>query len=179
MTRKIPRESSRHVPRPARRSALPRALAAGTLLLGLLLGQARNASADVTAFWGLSPTPATHATKGFAFGLNLLVVGFELEYAHTSERPAVEAPGLHTGMINGLLQTPTRTQLYLTAGAGFYRERLGTETETHFGTNIGGGVKIGLVGPLRLRLDYRIFALRGNPIHANPQRLYAGANLSF
>ncbi len=179
MTRKIPRESSPHVQRPARPTALPRAFAGAALVLGLLLGHAGRADADVTAFWGFSPTPSTHTTKGFALGLNLLVVGFELEYAHTSERLSVEAPGLHTGMINGLLQTPTRTQLYLTAGAGFYRERLGTETETHFGTNIGGGVKVGLVGPLRLRLDYRIFALRGNPLHANPQRLYAGANLSF
>jgi opacity protein-like surface antigen len=178
MTRKIPREFSRHVHRPVR-TALCRALAAAALVLGLLVGHAQRADADVTAFLGFSPTPSTHPTKGFALGLNLLVVGFEMEYAHTSERPNVEAPGLHTGMINGLLQTPTRTQLYLTAGAGFYRERLGTETETHFGTNIGGGVKVGLVGPLRLRVDYRIFSLRGNPLHANPQRFYAGANLSF
>jgi len=33
----------------------------------------------VTAFWGLSPTPAARSSKGFAFGLNLLVVGFEIE----------------------------------------------------------------------------------------------------
>jgi hypothetical protein len=178
MTRKIPRESSRHGHRPVRCTTLLRTLAAAALVLGLLLHPQR-ADADVTAFLGFSPTPSTHATKGFALGLNLLVVGFEMEYAHTSERPSVDAPGLHTGMINGLLQTPTRTQLYLTVGAGFYRERLGTESETHFGTNIGGGVKLGLVGPLRLRLDYRVFALRGNPRHANPQRLYAGANLSF
>ncbi len=144
------------------------------------MGPARAAEADVTAFWGFSPTPATHPTRGFAFGLNLLIIGFELEYAHTGERESVGAPGLHTGMINGLLQTPTsRTQLYLTAGAGFYRERLGTLSETQLGTNIGGGLKLGLVGPLRLRLDYRIFSLRGNPISETPQRLYAGANLSF
>ena len=31
--------------------------------------------------------------------------------------------------------------------------------ETGFGTNVGGGVKIDLVGPLRLRLDYRVFKL--------------------
>jgi hypothetical protein len=82
-------------------------------------------------------------------------------------------------MINGLIQTPTRTQLYLTAGAGFYRERLATESETHVGTNIGGGIKVGLIGPLRVRVDYRVFALRGSPLQKTPQRLYAGANLSF
>jgi len=150
-----------------------------TLVFGLLLFPARRADADVTAFLGFSPTPATHATKGFGLGLNLLVVGFEIEYAHTSERIEVEAPSLHTGMINGLIQTPTRTQLYLTAGAGFYRERLGTETETHVGTNVGGGVKAALVGPVRLRLDYRIFSLRGAPRHSTVHRLYAGVNFSF
>ena len=87
------------------------------LVTGLLLMPSRRAEADVTAFLGFSPTPATHATKGFALGLNLLIVGFEIEYAHTSERIEAAAPGLHTGMINGLIQTPTRTQLYLTAGA--------------------------------------------------------------
>ena len=154
-------------------------MALTTLVLGLLVLPARPAAADLTLFWGLSPTPATHATKGFGFGLNLLVIGFEIEYAHTSERLSAEAPGLHTGMINGLIQTPTRTQLYLTAGAGFYRERLGTESETNLGTNIGGGIKAGLVGPLRLRLDYRIFSLRGDPRHSTVHRLYGGANISF
>jgi hypothetical protein len=158
---------------------MARTLASTALLASVLLIPARQADADVTAFLGFSPTPATHTTKGFALGLNLLVVGFEIEYAHTSERIEVEAPGLHTGMINGLIQTPTRTQLYLTAGAGFYRERLGTETETHVGTNVGGGVKAALIGPLRLRLDYRIFSLRGNPRESVVHRLYAGANLSF
>jgi hypothetical protein len=154
----------------------------GHLALGLLLVAAlpSPARADVTAFWGVSPTPSAHAAKGFAVGLNLLVVGFEVEYAGMTEDPADGVPGLRTGMINGLVQTPTsKTQLYLTAGGGFFRERVGDETETNFGTNIGGGIKLGLVGPLRLRLDYRVFALRGTPIVANPQRLYAGVNLSF
>jgi hypothetical protein len=138
------------------------------------------ARADVTAFWGLSPTPATRTTKGFAFGINLLVVGFELEYANTVEDPVSLAPGLRTGMVNGLVQTPTsKTQIYLTAGGGFFRERLGSAAETNIGTNIGGGVKIGLAGPLRLRLDYRVYSLRGSPIEPHPQRFYAGANLSF
>ena len=51
--------------------------------------------------------------------------------------------------------------------------------ETHFGTNIGGGAKIKLVGPFRVRLDYRIFKLQGEPIHDVYQRFYVGANLKF
>ena len=157
-----------------------RAIGIGLCSALLLVATAVPARADVTAFWGVSPTPTTRSAKGFAFGINLLVVGFELEYANTSEDPLTLAPGLKTGMVNGLVQTPTsKTQIYLTAGGGFFRERLGTSTETNIGTNLGGGVKIGLVGPLRLRLDYRVYSLRGTPLEPHPQRFYAGANLSF
>ena len=83
-------------------------------------------------------------------------------------------------MFNGMIMTPTSgVQLYATAGGGFYRERLLEQQETHFGTNVGGGAKITLVGPLRLRLDYRVFNLRGSPLHRSPHRFYAGANIAF
>jgi hypothetical protein len=152
----------------------------GLIALTICLAAARPAWADLTAFWGLATKPDTQSVRGVAIGINLFVVGFEGEYASAPERPADQVPGLVTGMINGLVQTPTaNTQLYLTAGGGFFRERLGTVAETSFGTNIGGGIKIGLAGPLRLRVDYRIFTLRGTPIRATPQRLYAGLNLAF
>lgn len=137
------------------------------------------AHADATAFWGFSPTPTNRAARGFAFGLSLLVVGFEIEYANTSEDKLTAAPGLKTGMINGIVQTPTKTQLYLTAGGGLFRERSGEDTETSVGTNVGGGIKIGLAGPVRLRVDYRVFNLRGTPLYKTPQRFYAGVNFSF
>jgi hypothetical protein len=60
-----------------------------------------------------------------------------------------------------------------------YRERLLTRQETHLTTNLGGGAKIRLAGPLRLRLDYRLFRLQGSPLHTTYQRFYAGANLAF
>jgi hypothetical protein len=85
-------------------------------------------------------------------------------------------------MGNVLLQTPfpvARMQFYFTAGGGMYRERLGTARETQFGANTGGGVKVSLLGPLRARFDYRVFTLRGDPIHSRVQRVYAGANLAF
>ena len=149
------------------------------LALGLVSLLPATAAADATAFWGFSPKPTTRAAKGFAVGLSLIIVGFEFEYSSTSEDLNELGPSLRTGMINGLIQTPTRTQFYLTAGGGFYRERLADVSETHFGTNIGGGIKLPLAGPLRLRLDYRVFNLRGSPIHNTPQRFYAGANLTF
>ena len=67
------------------------------------------------------------------------------------------SPALKTFMFNGLLQTPVpiaRMQFYGTLGGGVYHETLSTEPnddQTNFGTNVGGGVKITLVGPLRLR----------------------------
>jgi hypothetical protein len=157
----------------ARRLSIP------AFALAVLFGAAAPAHADITAFWGLSPTPEKRSARGFAAGLSLVVFGFEFEYANTAEDLVKGAPGLTTGMINGLVQTPTSTQFYLTAGGGLFRERLAGTGETFVGTNIGGGVKLNLAGPLRLRLDYRVFNLRGSPLYSNPQRFYAGVNLAF
>jgi opacity protein-like surface antigen len=120
--------------------------------------------------------------KGLAAGGGLLVVGFEFEYAESSEDLVEGSPRLRTFMGNGLVQTPIPIggmQFYATAGGGVYRESLADESETHVGINVGGGVKMSLLGPLRLRLDYRILTLRGEPRHARPQRFYAGLNLKF
>ena len=150
--------------------------------MGLVLGAAAHASADVTAFLGFTPTPQNRALRGFAIGGGLLVIGFEFEYANVSEDLVEALPSLQTGSGNVLLQTPVdiaRMQFYGTTGAGIFRERLGSRQETHVGTNVGGGVKFRLAGPLRLRVDYRIFRLQGEPLHQTYQRFYAGANLSF
>ena len=157
-----------------------RPLVAATLAIALLLPAA--ASADVTAFLGSNRTPTDRTVKGFAIGTGLLVAGFEFEYADTKEEPLEGAPQLRTFMFNGLVQTPipiARMQFYATAGGGFYRETLSDASETNVGINLGGGVKITLVGPLRLRLDYRVATLRGTPLHSKPQRFYAGINLKF
>lgn len=137
--------------------------------------------------------------KGFAFGFGLVIVGFEFEYSNTSGVdhcvakigvPGLCAPSVTTGMGNVLVQTPhglLPVQLYGTVGAGLYREHwdLGEaitrsdENDYGVGTNVGGGVKINLVGPLRLRIDYRVFKLANGAYNTTPQRFYAGANLSF
>ena len=147
-------------------------------VLGLTLVP-RPAHADLTTFVGVSTTPTTRSARGFAVGVSLVVIGFEFEYAGVVEKSIDGAPALRTGMLNGLVQTPTKTQLYLTAGGGFFRERLGTGSETGIGTNMGGGIKFSLAGPIRVRVDYRVFALRGNPLYANPQRIYGGLNIAF
>ena len=155
-------------------------LAASVLLLALLIPSA--AYADLTAFFGVNPTPVNRPVRGFAVGAGLLIVGFEFEYANTSDDEVLSAPKLQTYMFNGLVQTPVPIggmQFYATAGGGGYRESLFETSETHVGYNIGGGVKWSLAGPLRLRLDYRVFTLQGEPRHSNPQRFYAGINLKF
>lgn len=143
---------------------------------------AAPARADITAFLGLSPTSSTRLARGVAAGAGLIVVAFEFEGAQLVERPEDGAPGLTTGMANLLVQTPiavSRMQFYGTSGVGVYRERLDSLQETSLAGNVGGGVKIRVAGPLRLRLDYRLFRLRGAPVNATYHRLYAGANLGF
>ena len=160
---------------------MARQLFVATALL-LLLGVPRTASADITAFLGLSPSPERHMARGFAVGFGLLIVGFEFEYANLSEDELEAIPGLLTGSGNVLLQTPIEVSgvsFYGTVGGGMYRERLLIRQETHFASNIGGGVKIRLVGPLRVRADYRVFRLQGDPLHDTYQRFYVGGNLAF
>jgi hypothetical protein len=150
--------------------------------LSILMLFPSMAAADFTAFIGSTTTPENRLMRGASVGVGLLIVGFEFEYANTNEEQTDLAPGLRTFMFNGLLQTPVPIaglQFYGTAGGGVYRETLLEDSETSVGINVGGGVKVSLVGPLRLRLDYRVFTLRGDPRHSNPQRFYAGLNLKF
>lgn len=137
--------------------------------------------ADITAFFGVGHRPETRVMKGAAIGMTLVVAGFEVEYADISEKDAASAPRLRTGLINGFVQTPTSgAQLYATAGVGLYRESLrGTFQETHTAINIGGGLKMGLMGPVKLRVDYRLIRLNGQPIEKTVHRVYAGLNASF
>ncbi len=126
--------------------------------------------------------PPIGTTRGVALGIGLLIVGFEFEYANTPDDPTAAAPSLTTGMGNLLLQTPVAfmgIQPYVTAGGGVYRETLGAHEDTSLGVNTGGGVKMSLVGPLRLRVDYRVFKLGSGALNSPAHRIYAGLNLKF
>lgn len=150
--------------------------------LALVAITAAPARADITAFLGMSPTPERHTVKGFSGGLSLLVVGFEFEYSHLGEDTPEGLPGLKTYSGNVLVQTPVEikgTQFYATAGAGGYQEYLAAQDSKHASLNFGGGIKVRVLGPVRLRLDYRVFRLKGEPIYPTYQRFYAGANIAF
>jgi len=140
------------------------------------------AHADVTAFVGLTPKQDNRQVWGFAGGLSLLVVGFEVEMANTPEATLKAQPRLRTWSGNVLVQTPfdvARVSAYATAGGGGYQEGLLGHTETNVALNTGGGVKIKLAGPLRVRVDYRVFRLKGTPITETCHRVYVGGNLAF
>jgi hypothetical protein len=150
-------------------------------LLVLLAGTARPASADITAFFGLTSTTSTRTARGLALGGGVMFFGFEFEYSNISEDAENLAPGLKTGSGNLVLQTLQvhGFQLYGTAGGGYASETLAGVSHGYFASNLGGGVKIRLVGPLRVRLDYRLLKLSGSPLVDTYHRFYAGANLAF
>jgi opacity protein-like surface antigen len=151
------------------------------LVLTLLLAAA-PAFADATIFIGANTTPANRQVRGVAVGVGLIVVGFEFEYASTTDDPTAAAPSLKTGTGNLLLQTPIAiygVQPYFVTGVGLYSETLGTHDDLSFALNTGGGVKISLVGPLRVRVDYRVIKLGSGALYSPAHRVYAGLNVKF
>jgi opacity protein-like surface antigen len=156
-----------------------RVTALATLVCGLL---ATPAFADITAFIGANTTPANRQVRGVAAGIGLVVVAFEFEYANTTDDLTASAPSLTTGSGNIVFQTPVAFfgfQPYFTTGGGLYRETLGAHQDTSFALNTGGGVKIALIGPVRLRVDYRVFKLGSGALQSPAHRIYAGLNVKF
>lgn len=151
----------------------------------LVLAHAAPAAADATAFIGANTNPERQLTRGFAFGVSLLIVGFEGEYVNAGEDDSAGTPSLTTFSGNVFAQTPIPIfgmQFYATTGVGLYREEVEAidHSETNVAFNTGGGAKITLIGPLRVRLDYRALKLRGDTLRPSVvHRVYAGVNLAF
>jgi len=161
-----------------------RAIAPVALIaLALAVLAPASARADATLFLGANTSPANRLARGAAIGAGLLVVGFEFEYCDTTDDAAAAAPALKTGMGNVLLQSPVAfagIQPYVTVGGGVYHEERGTAVDnTGFGVNAGGGLKIALAGPIRLRVDYRVLTLKNGALTTPAHRVYAGLNLKF
>jgi hypothetical protein len=157
-------------------------MAVGLAIVALACS-ARPAFADITAFIGANTSPANRQVRGFSIGMSLLVVvGFEFEYTDTTDDPTAAAPSLKVSSGNLLLQTPTAifgVQPYFTTGGGIYSETLAAHNDMGFAPNTGGGVKISLLGPLRVRVDYRVFKLGSGALVSPAHRVYAGLNLNF
>jgi opacity protein-like surface antigen len=155
-------------------------LRTAALAIGLTTVLATPAFADLTAFIGANTVPSNRLVRGLAVGFGMLL-GFEFEYANTSEDQEVEAPALRTGIASALIQPPlpfAGVQPYLAFGVGLFREQLDQANEDNVAMATGGGVKVQLAGPVRLRIDYRGFRLRGAR-HSPAHRFYAGVNLAF
>ena len=151
------------------------------LVAALLLASSVPAYADFTFFVGSNQTPSNRSLKGFALGGGKMI-GVEFEYASNGENLSEVTPALRTFSGNALVQTPFAVmgfQPYATAGTGMYRERLDTQTETAWVFNSGVGVKTSLFGPLKIRVDYRVLKLRGEPLHSTVHRIYSGVHLAF
>jgi hypothetical protein len=165
------------------------------ILCLFLAAVSRPAYADATLFIGTTglsnaANASRQTAKGFAIGAGVLVVGVEFEYASTAEDDERLGPSLRTGIGNVYVQTPVPIagmKFYATTGGGLYREKTTATAadiqKTGIASNTGGGVKISIVGPLKARLDYRVFKLFGDMPQptwkSTVQRLYAGINLSF
>ena len=152
-------------------------------LLAMLAGAgAERAFADATFFAGSTSTPG-RATLGAAVGLSLEPVGVEFEYGATPADPAAGNAALRTGLFNLVAATPARhgrrVRIYGAVGVGAYRERFEEHARTGLAVSGGGGLWVRLAGPFRLRLDYRLFALRGSALHGRPRRAYAGLGVAF
>jgi opacity protein-like surface antigen len=151
------------------------------LAVVLLLICSVPARADLTIFAGLQGSPVIRPSTGISLGFGVLLVGWEVEIARVTEEVEDAAPSISAGTASVYVQNPvpiSGVQLYAIAGAGLYRERLGAFEQTDGHLALGGGAKISLAGPLKLRLDYRYFRLR-DARSPDAQRLYAGLTLAF
>jgi opacity protein-like surface antigen len=159
-----------------------RTRAMGTLVAAALLLTATPAFADATAFVGVNTTPSSRLARGLAVGVGFLIFGFEGEYTYTNDDLQEAAPEVKMGNGNVLLQTPFEihgVQPYVTAGVGFYSETLATRSDSGFLVNTGGGVKVAIAGPIRVRVDYRVLKMGSGALASPAHRIYAGVNLKF
>ena len=132
------------------------------LALTLMAATPSIARADVTAFLGRNSAGEDRSvTRGFSAGVSLLVVGFEFEFANSTEDLTTGSPALRT--TSARLRPDLRRrdlQLYATTGAGFIA-RAWKRSGDGLLLNNGGGVKITSPVPSACA-DYRVFTLRGN-----------------
>jgi hypothetical protein len=164
---------------------------AGLVIVALVASDVR-ARADATVFMGVMTAGSPRPAIGFSVGLCPEVFGcFEIEIAGTIG--AATSTRSSAGGINGsfIIQSPRPVhgvQFYGIAGVGLYGETYegGVGSGEVSAKNFGGGTKIGLRGPLKLRLDYRVFVLGDAPdaatgvvVHQHPQRVSVGLSVAF
>ena len=177
------RQPEVHVPYDGRKDCEKQMMKTLLLVIASDRRRRRPALCRHHGFFGANTTPSNRPATGFAVGAGLLIVGFEFEYANTErrcqrrravaqdrhgQRPAADA-GRHRA-------ASSRTSRRAAASIGKSSARAATRASR---SDTGGGVKISLVGPLRLRVDYRVFKLGSGALTSPAHRIYAGLNLKF
>jgi hypothetical protein len=125
-----------------------------TISAAAAIAQTRESQVSVTAFAGVAMAPGPHPAIGVAVGVKSRQTPVSLEFEDSRS----------------------------TVGAGFYALLLDHHSsEPNDARNFGGGAKVTLGGPMKLRIDYRAFRL--TPIadedHSNGHRLYVGIVAGF
>jgi hypothetical protein len=165
----------------------------GAALVGCLLVFPSPAKADVTVFAGRLASGQPRTVFGGSAGRFYTEnVGFEFEVAVTPGSGSAEQHKyqIFTGnlLIQSSLPRGHRPQVYGAIGMGIYGETSsggGGSGEVFIGS-FGGGVKVKLTGPFRVRADYRLFRLGeaadagpGFVLHRHPQRVSVGIGVAF
>jgi hypothetical protein len=159
------------------------------LVGALILMSPVSARADGTVLVGLMTLDGPRPSIGVAFGYCPSVAGFEIEYLGTLGGESADHSSAG-GIVGNLIVQPMtigNLQFFAVGGFGLWGETFadGRGTGALSAKDIGGGVKIGIAGRLRLRLDYRLLLLgdpegaSGVPSTTRPQRFSAGLHLVF
>lgn len=165
-----------------------RLLSRAAWLVALVLMNPVSARADATVLVGLTSVEGLRPSFAWSFSYRPSAVGVEVEYLSTK-------PGDYTagGVFASVIVQPvtiSNMQIFVLGGVGVWGEGVegGKRTGLLGAANVGGGVLVGLVGPLRLRLDYRLFRLGEvskeeigaiSPSRKHPQRIAAGLYFRF
>lgn len=167
-----------------------RLLSGAAWLVALVLMNPLSARADATVLVGLMSVDALRPSFGFSFGYRPSAVGFEIEYLSTLG-PTTPGHFSAGGIFASVIVQPvtiSNVQVFAIGGFGIWGEGFsgGKGTGVLDAKNVGGGVLVALAGPMRLRLDYRLFLLGeveevGSiaPRRKHPQRIAAGLHFAF
>jgi hypothetical protein len=165
-----------------------RLLTRAAWLVALVLIDPVSARADATVLVGLTSVDDPRPSYAFSFGYRPSAVGFEIEYVSTMPGD-YSAGGIFASVIVQPV-TISKVQIFTVGGVGVWGEGFegGKRTGVLTAGNIGGGALVPLSGPLRLRLDYRLFLLGEvskeevgaiAPGTKHPQRIAVGIHVVF
>lgn len=162
------------------------------LLAAIVIMTPASARADGTVLLGLTSAGTLRPSFGFSFGYRPSAVGVEVEYLSTFPQ---QSPGGYSagGIFGSVIVQPvtiSHLEIFAVGGVGVWGEGFkgGKRTGVLNAGNVGGGVLVALAGPLKLRLDYRLFLLAEvsdaevgaiAPSRKHPQRIAAGLYFRF